>query len=209
MIIKEGSILYHTIDELFQYNKLKPMLFLTFHPSEWYIANEYITYIKLKRDVSLLFMIEECYRTRIISSLNYPNLNLAKKNPDQLFCYVHELKKENFDGLFSSIENKVTGEVSLINDLNLFEIIKTEKLKRSWRNGGEGKLKSWGKKYIISTIENPVILNLNEKYKKIIDEYKNYEKNSKYFKEYIFQILLDNSIITYHSGNFKILKWNC
>ena len=37
--------------------------------------------------------------------------------------------KENLDGWMSSIENKTTIEVSLINDSNIFEPIKTEKLK--------------------------------------------------------------------------------
>ena len=36
MKIKEGSILYHASDKKFKYNTNKPMLFCTFHPSEWY-----------------------------------------------------------------------------------------------------------------------------------------------------------------------------
>jgi hypothetical protein len=35
MILKKSSILYHTSDNLFEYKNDKPMLFCTFHPSEW------------------------------------------------------------------------------------------------------------------------------------------------------------------------------
>jgi len=213
MILKKGSILYHTSDDSFQINYTKPMLFCTFHPSEWDIINEYVTYIKIKKDISLLFMIETCNKARIFSSLNsftnHPNLNLAKKNPDQLSCYVNELKKENFDGWFTSIENKVTVEVALINNPNLYEVINTKKLRRNWRNGGEGKLKKWGKKYDICTIQMPVILNINKRYKDIIEEYKKYELNSGFFKEFIFQVILENAIIHFHKGTIKKIKWNC
>lgn len=213
MILKSGSILYHTSDDLFEINYAKPILFCIFHPSEWNITNEYVTYIKLKKDISLLFMIESCNKARIFSSLNlftdHPSLNLAKKYPDQLYCYVNELKKENFDGWFSSIENKVTVEVALINDPTLFEIIKTEKLQRVWRNGGEDRLKDWGKKFNICTIENPVILNIHERYIEILDGYKRYELNSNFVKEFVFQIILENAIIHFHEGTVKKIKWNC
>jgi hypothetical protein len=65
MKLKKGSILYHTSDDFFQINYNKPMLFCTFHPSEWDIINEYVTYIKIKKDISLLFMIESCNKARI------------------------------------------------------------------------------------------------------------------------------------------------
>ncbi len=55
MILKKGTRLYHTSKKIFEYNPEKPMLFLTFHPSEW--ENEYITIIELKKDISLLFMV--------------------------------------------------------------------------------------------------------------------------------------------------------
>jgi hypothetical protein len=217
MILKKGSILYHTSDNLFEYKNDKPMLFCTFHPSEWDINNEYVTFIKLKKNISLLFMIEECKKARIFSTLNlltnHPNLNLSKKIDNQLLCYVRELKKENFDGWFSSIENKVSVEVSLINDPDIFKVIKTEKLGRKWTNsnsnGGEKKMKNWGKKYPICSIKKPIILNLHERYKNIINEYKKYEINSGYIKEYIFQVLLDNAIIHYHKGDLEKIVWNC
>jgi hypothetical protein len=217
VILKKGSVLYHTSDNLFEYNFSKPMLFCTFHPSEWDVNNEYVTFIKLKKKISLLFMIQDCKKAKIFSSLdlftNHPNLNLAKKNPDQLFCYIRELKKENFNGWFSSIENKVSVEVSLINDPLFYKVIKTEKLRRNWSNGNsngeEKRMKIWGDKYPICTIKKSVILNLNERYKNILDNYKKYEKDSEYLREYIFQILLDNAIINYHKSDFEEIKWNC
>ena len=219
IIIHKESILYHTSDELFDLKNKndKPMLFCTFHPSEWDFMNEYVTFIKLKKDISLLFMIDEFKKAKIFSCLNlftnHPNLNLAKKHNNQLFCYVKELKKENLDGWMTSIENKTNIEVSLINDLDLFEHIKTEKLTRNWRNGNfnedEKKMKLWGKKYPICTIKNHIILFLNDRYKEMIEEYKKYEMNSGYYKEYVFQILLNNAIIYYHKGDLEKIIWKC
>jgi hypothetical protein len=218
IIIKKNSVLYHTSDtkfgiirsevrdddfEVFQDRNDKPMLFCTFHPSEYDVTNEYVTFIKLKKDISVLFMIESFKKAKIYSSLNlftnHPNLNLAKKQNDQLSSYVQELKKANFDGWITSIENKMAIEVSLINDINVYEIIKTEKLSRNWRNGNsneEGKtLKKGGEKYPICSIKRPVILYLNSRFKKMIEDYQEYEKKSNYLKEYAFQVLLYNAII--------------
>jgi hypothetical protein len=159
VIIKKGSILYHTSDEQFSLKEQndKPMLFCTFHPSEWDVMNEYVTFIKLRKDISLLFMIEECKKAKIFSSLplfsNHPNLNLSKKHKHQLLCYIRELKKENLDGWFTSIENKSSVEVSLINNPNLFKIVKTEKMIRNWRNGNEKKSKKRMKIWGVSTVE--------------------------------------------------------
>jgi hypothetical protein len=53
VILKGGSILYHTSDEPFELkgSTIKPMLFLTFHPSEWDVTS------KLKIYIFLLFFI--------------------------------------------------------------------------------------------------------------------------------------------------------
>ena len=97
-------------------------------------------------------MIDSFRKTFIFSSLhkfiNSQNENLAKKNDKNLLCFSKELKKENFDGWFTSIENKATIEVALLNDLDIFELIKTEELKRNWRNGNNLNnkitIKNWG-----------------------------------------------------------------
>ena len=162
MIIQKESILYHTSDDLFTYqnNIDKPMLFCTFHPSEYTGDNKYVHYIKIKKDLSLLFMIDSIKNIKIYSSLNqiinHPNKNLAKKHNYVLQDVVNELKKETFDGWFSSIENKGFVELALINDKKLFEVIDSQILHRNWRNGNNTNnqitLKNWGKKYEICTI---------------------------------------------------------
>jgi hypothetical protein len=50
MIIKEGSILYHTSDEIFK-NRSKRMLYCKFHPSEYTGNNKYLHFIRIKRDI--------------------------------------------------------------------------------------------------------------------------------------------------------------
>ena len=65
MIIKKGTVLYHTSDNQFTINNSKPMLFLTFHPSEYIRGSDsFITRIALNKDFSLFFMID-----RITSSI--------------------------------------------------------------------------------------------------------------------------------------------
>ena len=207
MIIKEGSILYHTSDDIFKHRK-KPMLFCSFHPSEYTGDNKYLHFIKIKRDLSLLFMINDISDIKLYSSLNdiieHPNKNLAKKHDYILKIMVKTLIKENFDGWFSSIENKSGVEVALNNKKDIYEVIDTIPLKHNWINGHYNNndnneiivKKNWGK-LKICTIENPIILNINKKYKKLIKKYKDYEIKSKFISEYIFQIILDNAIINY------------
>ena len=103
MIIKKDSVLYHTSDEEFIPNVIneKSMLFCTFHPSEYTGDNKYVHYVKIKKDISLLFMIEYIGNIKIYSSLsniiNHPNKNLAKKYNDILQIIADILKKENFN----------------------------------------------------------------------------------------------------------------
>jgi len=212
MILKKGSILYHTSDDLFEYknNLIKPMLFCTFHPSDFMGDNyKYINFVKIKKDISLLFMIDYIGRTHIFSSLNqildHPSKNLAKLNFDFLKKMVKELKKEHFNGWFSSIENKSPVEIALINNKDIYEIIETKEIKKNWNNGHYSEnnnniiiLKKWGK-YKICTIEKPVILNINKKYEEIIKAYKEYEIKSKFLSEHTFQVILDNANINYIS----------
>ena len=216
-ILKKGSILYHSSDELFslQTEKDKPMLFCTLHPSEYGMIGDYLTIIKLKKKVSLFFMIEDCKKARIYSALsiliNHPNCNLAKKHKDQLIIFSKELKKEGFNGWFSSIENKGTVEVSLINNQNLYEVIKTEDFTNNWKNGNINdnkiNIKNWGKKYEICTIQNPVIMNLNSRYENIIQKYIEFEIESKLMNNYVFQVILKNAVIKYHKYKYKKIIW--
>lgn len=202
MIVKKESILYHTSDELFEYNRIKPMLFCTFHPSDYSgDNNKYVHIIKMKKDISLYFMIDNIGKTHIFSSLevliNHPKKNLAKTED--------KLHIENFDGWFSSIENKSHVEVALLNNKNIYELIGTKELKKNWNNGSYNSdnnniiiLKKWGKTYKISSIETPIILNINKKYEEMIKRYIDYEIKSGFMSEYTFQVILHNAIINYH-----------
>jgi hypothetical protein len=210
VILQKDSILYHTSEEIFKDKPDKPMLFCTFHPSEFDGIHDYITYIKLKKNITLLFMIENFRKTYIFSSLNifsnHPNLNLAKKNNNNLKFYVKELKKEKFDGWFTSIENKNSIEVALINDNSLFEPIKIEELTRNWRNGNNLNniitTKNWGTKYHICSIEHPIIFKINKKFRQFIEDYINYGLKSKFPYEHVLQVILQNAKIYYHESKF-------
>lgn len=196
MIIKKDSILYHTSNDLFEYkcNNEKQMLFCTFHPSDYMGDNyTYVSLVKIKKIISLLFMIDCIGRTHIFSSLTKQNDNLLK-------ILVKDLKKEKFDGWFSSIKNKSAVEVALINNKDIYEIIETKEIKKNWNNGhytgNNIILKNWGK-FKICTLENPVILNINKIYEEMFRTYKTYELKSKFIGEQTFQIILNNAHINY------------
>ena len=217
MKLKEGSVLYHASDRKFKDNPNKPILFCTFHPSEW--SDKYITRIRIKKNISLLFMIDLIKNDKIWSSLNKMTnnklLNLAKMKDKYLQCYVEELKKDKLSGWFSSIENKTSVEIALINSDKIFEPIESDKLKKKWRHGNcaneyDIKIpKNWGKLYPICTIERPVNLKINLRYKKMIEGYKKYEKYSGYPLEYVFQVILENAKIFYHKEEFIKVIWKC
>jgi len=208
IIFKKDSILYHTSDELFVYKteNEKPFLFCTLHVSEFGIIGDFVTKIKLKKNVSLFFMIDSLKKARIYSALNnltnHPNKNLSKKNKSELIILSNILKKEKFDGWFSSIENKGTVEAAFINDPHIFEIIESSPLINNWRNGNFNNdvlnIKNWGKKYSVCTINYPASLNINEKYREMIKGYIDFEKESKLINNFVFQIILKNAVINYH-----------
>ena len=209
IIVPSGTILYNIE------NYDKAMLFCIFHPSEYGEMDDPITFIKLKKDISLLFMIEDCKKLKIFSSLlsltKYSVMRTARKYNLQLLSYVEELKKENFDGWFTSIDNKGTVEVSIINDETIFEIIKEDTLKRYWRNGYYDNAtetyipKDWGKKYPI--IDKPVKLKINDKYKNMIDQYQEFNIKNNPYKDYVFHYLLNNAEIYYHEAEFEKIEW--
>jgi hypothetical protein len=208
IILKKDSILYHTSDESFVYKteNEKPFLFCSFHPSEYGMIGEYVTKIKLKKDVSLFFMIDSIKKAKIFSGLNnltnHSNKNLAKKHKSEIIILANLFKKEKFDGWFSSVENKGTVEAAFINDLELFEIIDSAPLVNNWRNGNFNNnvlnIKNWGRKYSVCTLNFPALLNINERYKPMIEEYLNFEKESKLINNFVFQVILKNALINYH-----------
>jgi hypothetical protein len=209
MIIKKGSIFYHINDEkefVYKDKKEKPLLFCTFHPSEWSFG-KYIHYIKLEKDVRLLFMVEDIQHNRVYSAL--PDIiknsreNLSKMNISIQKKMKKILKSEYFDGWFTSIENKPTVEIALFNDRKIFSHIQSHKMKIYWRNCNQYnnviQIKEWGNFYKISFIEKKMKLCIHERYKNIFEKYKKNEKKSKFLSNYIFQLLLDFANIKFHS----------
>ena len=194
IILKEGCILYHTSEDILKYRKDKPMLFCTFHPNEYVTPLDNVAYIKLKRDVSLFFMIDDINKTRIYSALNtlidHPQADLIKRRNIELGEMTKHIKNNKFDGWFSSIENKCGVEIALVNNKNLFEN------DNSTIN------------YEICTIRNPVILNINERFKDIIEKYISLRTNKKVYNKCAFQIILTNAILNYHKGEYQKLSWD-
>lgn len=193
MKIRKGTILYHLSDEMMRYKNEneKGLLYCVFHPSEYYGGEKYITFIKIKRNLSLLFRIDNIKDLIIYSALqNETNDNIVKK-----------LKNENLDGWFSSINNRFCVEVAIINKLDNYEILKTKKIKKKWKKSyykdGKVILKDWGNYYSIDKIEEQINMKINIRYKIMIKKYKKLEEKSEKKKEYILQILLNNCKIKY------------
>ncbi len=227
MILEKGTVLYHTSDssDFEEDSNNKPFLFCTFHPSEW-SGYSYVHFIQLQKDIRLLFMVKDIINDQIISALpdivDDPRENLAKmptsypcrsrsllsfREPSELNDVILseisvDLEKEYFHGWFTSIQNKATVEVALMSGKNIYEHIKSEPLKRAWRNGnctddGEIFCKIWRKRYILSFIEKGIKLRVHKRFKKLFRKYKLYEQKSKYINEYVFQIILDHANIKF------------
>jgi hypothetical protein len=217
VIIKKGSIFYHVTNEIFTYKSFEsnPMLFCTFHPSEWYYGEEYITFISLKKDISLFFMIdfnEKSKSSSYLSKFTKNNIDLLKitHTNNQLLYYYNELKNNNFDGWFNANAiDKAFIEIGLLNDTSIFEVLKIEKLKKDWIRQNNANnivtIKNWGINY---PIQKEVIFRLNERYKKYIEKYIENTINDKFYLRYTFQILLLNSKIYYHKAEGKKIEWN-
>ena len=171
------------------------MLFCTFHPSEWEgVDNEYISYVKLKREIKLFFMIDNFKGRRILLCDISDISNLQKQ--DEI---IIKLKKDNFDGWFSTIENKAYTEVALLNQEDIFEVCKTDILYKKCRNSNNLNnnivLKNWGNYYPIST---NVILNLPISFQNKIKDYLYASEHSKTPNDYVFEIILKKAIINYY-----------
>jgi len=192
LIIKKDTILYHATDEEFLYMPEKKLLYTIFHPSEWVgYDSEYIVRIQLKRNIEVLFFITGFRKHYVLSNQE------EKKSP----AFLEKLAEENLDGWLASIENRSHVEVAIMNDPSIFEVISFESLRKNWRNGNcLGRIpecKNWGTLYPISSRLIPVIFQLHEKYRRLIEEYIQYGLNSKYPFEYVFQVILENAQIQY------------
>ena len=70
--------------------------------------------------------------TTLGNIINNKSNNLLKNtNKNILINMKKKLESENFDGWFTSIENSATVEVCLLNDKNIFTIIKQKKFKEN------------------------------------------------------------------------------
>lgn len=221
MTIPKDSILYHTSNTEFKSNTTKPMLFLTFHPSDWY--GDYVTKIKLKRDITLLFMVYPGkIRGAILHPLlntliNKPGHNLNKQKDSNLKCYVKELQKEGLDGWFSTIEGKTPIEVAILNDSDTYDIIDSEEYNDGMINGytkineNTGNTiivpTNWGEKYPISTILYPVRITVNSKYKSVFEALQKFTDEGGIL--FPIQIMLNNAIIQYFDKDIPKLSWDC
>jgi len=199
MILSENSILYHTSNQIYKKNKIKPILFCTFHPSEWNgVDNEYVSFVKLKRKIKLLFMIDNFKGRRLFSSLNRFVNKLEISNLQKQDEIIIKLKKNNLDGWFSTIENKAYTEVALFNQEDIFEVVKTDILYKKWRNSYNLNnniiLKNWGDYYPISS---NIILNLPISLQNKINDYLYASEHSKTPNDYVFEIILKKAIINY------------
>lgn len=188
MIIGKDTILYHATDEEFYYNPKKKLLYTILHPSEWIgYDSEYIVRIRLKHDIEVLFFISGFRKHYVLS-------NQAEKKST---VFLEKLAEEKLDGWLASIENRSHVEVTVLNDPTIFEVISFEPLRKNWRNGhclgGIPEYKNWGTLYPISSKTIPIVLHLNEKYKRLIEEYIQYGLESKYPFEYAFQVILENA----------------
>jgi hypothetical protein len=186
IIIKKDTILYHLTDEEFSYKPEKKLLYTIFHPSEWVgYDSEYVARIQLKRDIEVLFFISGFKKHYVLSNQE------EKKSPE----FLQKLREENLNGWLASIENRSHVEVAIMNDPTIFEAISFEPLRKNWRNGnclgGIPECKNWGTLYPISSRSLPIVLQLNEKYRRLIEEY------IQYGSEYALQVILENAHIQY------------
>lgn len=219
MIVRKGTVLYHSSQTPFQPNPKKPMLFTTLHPSDWATyADEYVTRITPQRDINLFFMIGGICGARILPLLdtliNQPGNNLAKQRDSNLACYTKILKADNFDGWFSSIEGKTGIEIALLNDSSLFSVAPSERVPIHNLNNGDYNAnhgyvpRTWGKVFPLTTLDLPVTLHINSWYKPHIEQYMAYIERTNP-KEYTFYVLLNNAHIEYTDSPTAFITWDC
>jgi hypothetical protein len=217
VLLPTGSTLYHTCEYPFVPNPTKPMLFTTLHPSEWLDnINNHVTIVRLRRSVSLLFMIGDINDLTIKPVLNrfigIENGNLAKQYDANTLCFSRYLQQERFDGWISTIDGGSTIEIALLNSPDLFEVISCKPCKADWkkRSYRSGKLipKSWGTSYPISTVELPATLRINRRYEPFINNYMQ-TCNETDPCSTSFYMLLQNATIVYHDATISVPKWEC
>jgi hypothetical protein len=220
MILRKNTTLYHTSDmeKLLNSNEDIFFLFCTFHPSDYGANHKYIHTFKLKRDVKLFFMINDI-REKFLTVLNssfqnlvkYNKINLKKINNNKINKFIYELKDKKFDGWFSSINNSSYNvEVALFNNKDVYEQTGTSNLIFNWTNfNNNNQYFNSGNSYQINTINNPIKLIINIKYKNNIKKLQNrLYKNNIFIPKSVFDVVINNADIIYFDENNHILNAN-
>jgi hypothetical protein len=214
--LPKGTRLYHVSSSehcTLPSQEYKPILFLTLHPSEWYVENAYVSTIELQSDIDILFMVQSIRQMRIFSSLNIflgkNGSNLAKMNTENIRQWVPLLQKENLNGWFSSIENKTGVEFAIMNDPRILNIVECKPLRYNWTNSSYNETlipKNWGTTYPVSTIIKPVTIVLNSRFKEQIDAYIKYVYEEDRGGT-AFSLLLENANIIYFDAPLEEIRW--
>ena len=210
-------------------NKNIPIIYLSFHPSEFELYRKYVVKLKLNRDIKLLFLLENkigCHKKiySIIDNIINCKRNFQRRILDKSLKDISKLlEKHKFDGYFSTQlhgnKRNKNIEIGLINNLNTYSIIKTSKLKKKWRETyimpNYTRIKKWDNKYKICSIKQPISFYLNRQYKNFIKSYiqKINIKIPFEFIEYTpdiytFDIILQNAIIKYYHDEINIIENN-
>lgn len=211
--LPKGMCIYHASKSELCVLPEKPILFTTYHPSEWYTEDAYISVIELQKDIDLLFMIQNIRGLRIFSSLsNYlepPGNNMSKMNYENCKKWIPYLQKESLSGWISSIENKTAIEFAIINDPSILKIVKCNPIQYNWKNAtytNEGTFvpKQWGNIYSISN--KRVKMHIHRRFKPQIESYietiLQEDKNGT-----AFSLLLDRADISYFDANIEKIRW--
>ncbi len=211
--LPKGFRLYHAcINKIYSLPN-KPVLFMTLHPSEWYMEDAHIVEIELQREVTLLFMIRNIKHMRIISSLNEllgsPNSNLAKMSYERIKTWLPYFHSESLDGWMSSIENKTTVEFAIVNDPSILKIISCSPIKFNWSNSTytnnlEIIPKNWGTHYPIYSHTYKIKLNLHARFRSMIESYVG-QVNEEDPHGTALSVLLDNASISYFDGPVNLV----
>ncbi len=219
VIFKKGTILYildnKKFDDFNYYDSTKqPLIFCVCHPSEGNILCKYVHYIKLKKDIKLLFLIEGTERARIQSFLKFATNEYNIKNNNKILNLCkRDLNNNNLDGFITSIDNTDKLEIGLISSNKNYKHYKTTILQCDWMDSiriskNIIKQKYWGQLYKVVL---PIQIHLNKRYKKMIKKYIKYENKIGYISNNVFSIMIkDNNIqIKYYDENIDVIniKW--
>ena len=125
--------------------------------------------------------------------------NLLKINNNKINKFVNKLNNAKFDGWFSSIEDKIGVEVALLNNKDLFEIETVNNFNSNWNYKIENNNEyiNFGKKYKIYSLQYPLILIINIKFKINIDKFIKRISSTKFIPSSIIEIILKNANIIY------------